>query len=640
MADNEVNIVLKVQDLITNSVKKIQAVGSAMGSAYEIANNKIASGFRFWGNTAKEVGMSLTSDFRAGTQQMTFMNATVSELTERLARLRNMQALTPLQSELRAVTAEIKRTEAQLHRLQAGGGSRLKTWASDAINYIPGAQLIRNPLVLGGAAILGAVKKGMDFQRQRKVFETLSGNKDTGDQLYGNIQQFTTRAPYSAKAIQDVSKTLLSFGMNAKQIMPTINMMGNIADGDSSRFQRLGLALGEVGSQGHLTGQQLRQMTRLGFNPLQEIQKMTGLSMEQLQKAMKKGAITIDMIMKAMQKATGPGGRFHDLMKHINESFSGQLNVTMNTLGLIMGRIGERILPILGKALSAFNAVVKWIIAHKTILLSVFAGLSTALIMANMEAIGAAIGLGVMSVATGIASAAMFVFNNVIKANPIGLVIGGVIALVIWFTHLWKTSEKFRGIIMGVWAVMKMFANMIKDLVIGKIKELLEGIGGVGKAIAALFTLHFGQAWTYAKQAAKDIAGLGTVQRAAKDIELIKNGAITKAYSKGYDKGVASFKADQKAKAAANTPATQQAASGGKDAKMASQIVSGGKAGTTKGEGINSGGPRVVTVNLRNLIEKLEIHAISTQDGIRKMEENVKEVLVRLLNSANAIQTQ
>ncbi|MGH2645751.1 MAG: hypothetical protein ACRDE2_17500, partial [Chitinophagaceae bacterium] len=234
---------------------------------------------------------------------------------------------------------------------------------------------------------------------------------------------------------------------------------------------------------------------------------------------------------------------------------------------------------------------------------------------------------------------AMFIFNNVIKDNPIGLVMSAIIGLVMWFNHLWKTSEKFRATITGIWSVMKLFAQMIKDLVIGRIEELLKGIGGLGKAIAALFTGHFGTAWQDAKRAAMDIAGVGTAKRVALDVQKIKNGAIGDAYMTGYGKGVGSFLKD-KLKAAANTPASAMQKAGAKDKTMAGQIVSGGKARTGKGAGINGGGPRVVTINLRNLVEKLEIHAVTTQQGIREMEENVKDALVRLLNSANAIQTQ
>lgn len=61
-------------------------------------------------------------------------------------------------------------------------------------------------------------------------------------------------------------------------------------------------------------------------------------------------------------------------------------------------------------------------------------------------------------------TAAQATWNAAMLANPIGLVVAGVVGLAAGFMYLWNKSERFRGTLLGVWEMLKAFGNDVKKL--------------------------------------------------------------------------------------------------------------------------------------------------------------------------------
>lgn len=78
------------------------------------------------------------------------------------------------------------------------------------------------------------------------------------------------------------------------------------------------------------------------------------------------------------------------------------------------------------------------------------------------DAIGLAGNLGMAAVAlkglgiwSGIATAAQWLWNAALSANPIGIVVLAIAALVAGLVYAWHNSETFREVVMGVWEAVK-----------------------------------------------------------------------------------------------------------------------------------------------------------------------------------------
>jgi TP901 family phage tail tape measure protein len=123
----------------------------------------------------------------------------------------------------------------------------------------------------------------------------------------------------------------------------------------------------------------------------------------------------------------------------VQKTLSQQTDQLSAAFGSMMIVLGQKLLPII-------TSVVTWMNKHKDItlaLLGVVAGLAAAVVTYTLASKAAAI-------ATEMWSAAQMLLNGEMDANPIGLIVLAVAALVIGFIEAYKHSEKFRAIIQAI----------------------------------------------------------------------------------------------------------------------------------------------------------------------------------------------
>lgn len=120
------------------------------------------------------------------------------------------------------------------------------------------------------------------------------------------------------------------------------------------------------------------------------------------------------------------------------------------------------------------------------------------------------------------------VLNFVMSANPIGIVIVALGALIGLIALAWNKLEGFRKIVFQGWEVLKNFGSVIKEFVIDRIKEMLSGISGIGKALMQFFKGDWKEAWQTGKNAMEDLSGVKSGAKAAEN------------FKKGYQDGMRS----------------------------------------------------------------------------------------------------
>lgn len=232
----------------------------------------------------------------------------------------------------------------------------------------------------------------------------------------------------------------------------------------------------------------------------------------------------------------------------------------------------------------------------------------------------------ILSGATGVASAAQWAWNAALTANPIGLVIVGVAALVGVVALCWNKFEGFRNVLFKGWEMLKLFGNTIKTYVVDRFKGLLSGLSGVGKALMHFFKGEWSQAWQTGKQAASDLVGVDAAKNAAKGLI---NGT-PKALAKGQkasdqytaDKKAAAAKENESAVKLGKKPAVAVVDTKGLNLAALNDPTKGkGKAkgeGTTTGSGDNAVGKSIImTLNITNHF------GVSGELDIRKVADKV-----------------
>ena len=170
------------------------------------------------------------------------------------------------------------------------------------------------------------------------------------------------------------------------------------------------------------------------------------------------------------------------------ESFDGRMRGMKIALDETKESIGAALLPVLEKLLTIMKPVAEF--AEKNtkiflILTGIIGGFAAAIIIANTA-------IKVFAIATQIASAAQAVFNFVLSANPIGLVIIAIAAFVAGLIFL---EKKFGAVTIALQIVGEGFTNGIINPIrkaIGLLRDLIElmgripGVGSIGDFIGGI----------------------------------------------------------------------------------------------------------------------------------------------------------
>lgn len=213
-----------------------------------------------------------------------------------------------------------------------------------------------------GAGFVTLAKTGLDaamtMESLNAQFTVMTGSAERAAAVIGDISDFAAKTPFSKMGLADAGKTLMAFGMQAQEIVPTLKMLGDVAGADQNRLNSLALAFGQIQSAGTLRGQDLLQLINQGFNPLTIISQKTGIAMADLKDAMSQGAISADMVTAAFKAATSEGGLFYGNLEAQSQTLAGRISTLKDNFVTALQNMAEAFLPLLkagADALIAFD---------------------------------------------------------------------------------------------------------------------------------------------------------------------------------------------------------------------------------------------------------------------------------------------
>ena len=239
--------------------------------------------------------------------------------------LQDIKALQNVKDEMEALTkskTKISLDTSKISETNGGIGSLIGKFSSAKA-------------AVGGFMAAFAVSALVDFGReaidaQSKVeqleisFRTLLGSQEKASALIAEIKSYGTVTPYDTEGLAQAARLMLSYGMSSSKIMPTLQMLGDIAMGDKDKLQSLTLAFSQMSASGRVCKEDLNQMVDAGFNPLQIISEKTGKSIGELTDEVSKGAISVQDIEQAFIDATSEGGKFHNMVNNMSDSIAGK----------------------------------------------------------------------------------------------------------------------------------------------------------------------------------------------------------------------------------------------------------------------------------------------------------------------------
>lgn len=202
-----------------------------------------------------------------------------------------------------------------------------------------------------GATLLqvgkSALKASSNFEQANVQFGVMLGSAEKAGKLVNDLQNMANVTPFETQDLLDASKVLLNFGTDLQEVLPDLQMLGDISGGNKEKLRSMTLAFAQMSSAGRLMGQDLLQMINAGFNPLQVISEKTGKSMAQLKDEMGEGKISVEMVKQAFKDATSEGGLFYKMMDKQSETLEGRLSTMNDAYTLLIRSISDSALPVI-----------------------------------------------------------------------------------------------------------------------------------------------------------------------------------------------------------------------------------------------------------------------------------------------------
>ena len=524
----------------------------------------------------------------------------------------------------------------------------------DSFMSLPGMEFLTNPYTLMAAGLGAITKLGSEAEQTNVAFSLLVGNETKAAQMLGEITKLAAATPFGKMDLVKNAQLMLNFGVATEKVLPLLTQLGDISGGNAERLSSLSLVMGQVAAAGKMQGQDLLQFINAGFNPLQELAAMTGKKYSELQEMMSKGQITYENVAAAIAHATGEGGKFNGMMERQSQTVGGKFSTVMdnirenaiNMFDQIRSPLSDLLdtvntsLPVIfgavNRVFGILSAGIRFVIQFRQELLLVAAVIGTAWTVTKAYTTALLVYHGVqtaITVATKAWTAAQWLLNIAMNANPIGVVVAVIGVLAGAVVYCWNKFAGFRAFLLTAWDTIKGFGNIIKTYLIDRFNELLGGIGKIGEALKYLFKGEWQQAATAAKQGFQALSGANSNRNFISDTANLMRGVRGT-----YDRISAqeSRSNSTSKKSAISTPGLKGSTQDVVFGKSSENGKKGRRGGSRSAEAMATGGTRstAITMNISKFFDSINVYMNDKTDTAE-----LEQTIVQTLNRALAIAT-
>lgn len=338
---------------------------------------------------------------------------------------------------------------------------------------------------LAGAALTAASAAAVAFGK-----ESLGAFTDVAKQSVG-LQRVI------GGTVEDASRLRYAFsqvGMSADDVMPALKIMEKGVEGNSKGWQSLGIsALDSSGKMRPMAS--LLPEIAAKFAEMPNGTEKTALALQLFGRSgtdmipiLNKGSQGMKDLMAASdamgQTVSGSGAKaMADGVKAQREFDAALAGVKVT--------IGQAMMPAIADMQKFFSEKLVPVIQSATKFISEHGrefGIVAAIITAVVGPLGIFIGIVKTATAvTGAWTAAQLLLDAAMDANPIGLVVLAIVALVAGFLFLWDNCKEFRDFFIGMWNGIKGAVSATGQFFADTWAKIVAGIQGLGTKIAEIW---------------------------------------------------------------------------------------------------------------------------------------------------------
>lgn len=169
-----------------------------------------------------------------------------------------------------------------------------------------------------------------NMEKWAASFKTyMDGDLEAASAFFDEVRQFAIETPLSLSDSVEAAVRLMASGIKSNDVIDTLTMLGDIANGDTEKLSKLALVYSQVVSAKKLKGNDPNQFKEAGvpiYDLLLEYYNSNGYSIDSatLMEWQTKGSITSDEVYGALKMATSEGGMYYNAMNNLMDTEYGK----------------------------------------------------------------------------------------------------------------------------------------------------------------------------------------------------------------------------------------------------------------------------------------------------------------------------
>jgi tape measure domain-containing protein len=234
-----------------------------------------------------------------------------------------------------------------------------------------------------------------EFEKQRIALGALIQNTAGAEVLFERIKKAAVESPFQIKDLTKYTKQLSAYQIETDQLFDTMMRLADLSSGLGVDMNRLILAYGQVKAASVLRGQEMRQFTEAGIPLVQALaDKFTELRGEVTSTAdvfalVSKRAVSFEMVQEVIKDMTDVGGRFYKMQEQQALTLAGRWENLKDSITIMYDEIGKS--ETVRKGLDLFINTTKSLAANWRTVGAVMGGVTTALIALKIASVNSTI---------------------------------------------------------------------------------------------------------------------------------------------------------------------------------------------------------------------------------------------------------
>lgn len=471
------------------------------------------------------------------------------------------------------------------------------------------------------------------FEKFEAVLTNTLGSNSAAKKALSDITDFAAKTPFEVDELTDSFVRLANQGFTPT--MSEMTKLGDVASSKGKDMTQLAEALidAQVGE----------------FERLKEFGVRAKKSGDQVSFTFKGQTKTVKMTDDAIKDYILSLGDLQGVsgsMASISATTGGQISNLSDTFTQMYLVIGEKLKPQISAVISGISSLVGGIVDFVNWVTS---GSNGAAVFATVVGTLAAGFLTYQAILTGvnlwttIVTAAQWLWNAALTANPIGIVVVAIGALIGGLVVAYQKFDGFRAIVDGTWAVLKqvgsnimgMFSK-IPEMIIKAFTQIPEAIKSIFSGVGELFNAIFGDGKL--EDIPKILKGIGGGILKANPITGFASNVFDEAtkgtgdaFNTAYDKSLADSKKAKSKKEKedfVNSKGTKGAAAG---AGAGKSDISGGISE------VRASAPKTFNINIESLIKEQNFTTQNITESASKIKEAVVNAMLTAVNDSQII---